>query len=160
MNKWLFTLITLTMVAALAIGCGQTTKATPEPTDMTTVIITMERQACKDQCPVYNLMIQGTGIALYEGMEFVKRVGGAQTSVSDEKLNQLIAEFQKIDFFSLEDSYEEQMIPDAPTVITSITIDNQTKTVKHYHGDTSAPKQLTELEDKIDEILNTEELIK
>jgi len=160
MKKWLWTVIVLMMVAVLAIGCGLTAKTTPVPTDIANVYITMERQGCQDQCPVYTIRIYGTGFAVFEGVEFVKRIGGAQTSVSEEKLKQLISEFQKIDFFSLEDNYEEQAVAGAPTVVTSITIDGQTKTVTHYHGDTSAPEQLTKLEDKIDEILNIDQLIK
>ena len=35
----------------------------------------------------------------------------------------------------------------------------ETKTIKHYHGDFSAPEELTELEDKIDEIVNSEQWI-
>lgn len=159
MKKWLCAGIVLTIVAALAIGCGQTAKATPVPTNIANVYITMERQACKGQCPVYSLMIYGTGSAVFQGVENVERIGGAQTSVSNEKIEQLVSEFLKIDFFSLEDSYEEHVITDAPTVITSITIDGQTKTVKHYHGDTNAPEELTELENTIDEILNIDQLI-
>jgi len=42
-----------------------------------------------------------------------------------------------------------------PSAFTSLTIDGDKKTVRHYHGDLSAPKELTILENKIDEIVNS-----
>jgi hypothetical protein len=65
-----------------------------------------------------------------------------------------------IDYFSLKDSYEEFMATDMPSAFTSLTVDGKTKTVRHYHGDFNAPKELTELEDKIDEIVNSNQWIK
>ena len=52
------------------------------------------------------------------------------------------------------------MATDMPSAFTSLTVDGKTKTVRHYHGDFSAPKELTELEDKIDEIVNSNQWIK
>lgn len=43
-----------------------------------------------------------------------------------------------------------------PSAITLLTINGKTKTVRHYHCDFSAPEQLTELEDIIDEIVNSD----
>jgi hypothetical protein len=51
----------------------------------------------------------------------------------------------------------EQKVTDLPYAITSITIGGQTKTVNHYYGDDSAPQQLTDLESKIDEIVNSKQ---
>jgi hypothetical protein len=43
------------------------------------------------------------------------------------------------------------------TLFTSIRINGRSKTIKHNHGcrGPKVPKELTELEDKIDEIVNT-----
>ena len=59
----------------------------------------------------------------------------------------------------MNDSYTERTITDAPSVITSIIIDGKTKSIEHYHGDFSAPEALTQLEDKIDEIVNSNQWI-
>ena len=161
MKKWLLAVLVLTLAAALVTGCAGKPKMTPTPTDISGVVIKIERTACKDNCPVYMLTINGSGSAQYDGQMNVKRIGGAATSVNEEKINQLMSEFQKIDFFALSDNYTAGSSTDFPTVITSITIDGKKKTVNHYHGDTSAPKQLTTLENRIDEILNiTDQLIK
>jgi len=83
-----------------------------------------------------------------------------QTTISEDKIRQLVSEFQKIDYFSLRDSYEERNVTDMPSAFTSLTINGDKKTVRHYHGDLGAPKELTELENKIDEIVNSNQWIK
>ena len=85
--------------------------------------------------------------------------GNAESTISQEEIEQLVAEFEKVDYFSLNDSYSERTITDAPYVITSITIDGKTKSIEHYHGDFSAPETLTQLEDKIDEIVNSNQWV-
>ncbi|UCC16738.1 MAG: hypothetical protein JSU58_10300 [Dehalococcoidales bacterium] len=123
------------------------------------VVITLERTACHGFCPIYSLTIHGDGTVIYEGEDFVKTVGRANSVISKEKVEQLISEFEKVDYDSLKNAYTEKTITDAPTVITSITRNGKTKTVEHYHGDFSAPEKLTELEDKVDEIVNSEQWV-
>jgi hypothetical protein len=69
-------------------------------------------------------------------------------------------EFEKADYFSLNDSYTKFGKSDMPSANTAISLGGQTKAIKHYLGDISAPKKLTELEDKIDEIANSAQWIK
>ena len=75
-------------------------------------------------------------------------------------MRQLVSEFQTIDYFSLDNEYTYTDATDMPLATTSITINGQTKTIAHYHGDLSAPKELTELENKIDDIVSTERWVK
>jgi hypothetical protein len=68
-----------------------------------------------------------------------------------------------VKFFSLEDDYMEdrrvcdELATDNPTAYTSIRINGKSKTIKHYHGcrGPKVPKELTELENNIDKIVNT-----
>jgi D-alanyl-D-alanine carboxypeptidase len=124
------------------------------------LVITLERTPCHGFCPVYKLTIDGDGTVVYEGIDFVSTKNREETTISREKIEQLIEEFESIDYFSLNDKYTELTITDAPSAITSITLGGKTKTIEHYHGDFSAPEELTELEDKIDEIVNSEQWIK
>jgi hypothetical protein len=39
-------------------------------------------------------------------------------------------------------------------------MDGKTKTIKHNGGDLTAPKQLTALENRIDEIVNSDQWVK
>jgi hypothetical protein len=125
------------------------------PENIRNAVITLERTPCFGACPVYTLTIYGTGRVVYEGIDYVNVTGTREGSISDEQVMSLISRFTEIDYFSLNDSYEQFNKSDMPSAITSITMNELTKTVRHYHGDTSAPEVLTELEDFIDETVNS-----
>jgi hypothetical protein len=120
----------------------------------------LERTACHGTCPVYKLTISDNGTFIFEGKEYVKTTGIKQTTVSKSVVDQIVSEFNKINYFSLNDSYITMTITDQANVITSITLNGKTKTIKHYLGDLNAPKQLTDLENKIDQIVNSDQWIK
>jgi Domain of unknown function (DUF6438) len=98
---------------------------------------------------------------VFEGRRFVKQEGASiKSSVSRERLKQLMGEFDRVNYFSLEDDYSEIRLScptDQPSAITSIRINGKSKTINHYLGclEPKVPKGLTELENKIDEIVNT-----
>ena len=158
MKKGLVAIIILVALMLIVADCART--QTPTPTNLDEVVITLERTVCFGTCPEYKLTIYGNGTVEYEGKRFVKIEGKRTIAISEEKIRQLFSEFKKIDYFSLNDSYEEFMATDMPSAFTSLTVDGKTKTVRHYHGDFSAPKELTDLENKIDEIVNSNQWIK
>jgi hypothetical protein len=158
MKKVLLVVLIVCLTVTGLGGCNAE-EDTPED-NLDEIIITLERTACYGFCPIYTLTIHGDGTVIYKGEDFVETVGKAETMISKEKVEQLISEFEKVDYDSLKDSYTERTITDAPSVITSITRNGKTKTVEHYHGDFNAPEKLTELEDKIDEIVNSDQWIK
>jgi hypothetical protein len=124
------------------------------------VVIKLERGACFGSCPVYTLTIFGNGTVVYEGEDFVQTKGSRETTISTDAINQLVSDFDKANYFSLNDSYTGFGVSDMPFVTTSIRIGGRTKAIKHYLGDRSAPQQLTELENRIDEVANSEQWIK
>jgi hypothetical protein len=156
--KKLWLLATILILSISLAGCSKT--QTPQPSDIKNVVITLERTVCFGACPEYTLTIWGDGTVTYEGRRFVKIEGTRTITINEEKIRQLLSEFQRVDYFSLDDSYEEFGATDMPSAITSLTINGKTKTVRHYHGDFTAPEQLTELEDRIDEIVNSDQWIK
>jgi len=129
-----------------------------EPTDIKNVVITLKRSGCFGICPFYNLTIHGNGTVIYEGIANVNTTGIQISNISENTVKQLISEFKKINYFSLnETEIASHVVYDAPIFITSLTINGKTKTINHY--ETTEPKQLTELEDKIDEIVNSSQWI-
>jgi len=164
MSKLAIVLVPLLILALIigAVGCdggngegAATLTPTPTTNGLAGLAITLERTVCFGACPVYELTVYGNGTVVYEGRQFVRVVGTRTTIISQEKVRQLVSEFERIDYFALCDSYEDYMVTDLPFAITSITIDERTKTVRHYHGDLSAPEELTELENRIDEIVDS-----
>jgi hypothetical protein len=128
------------------------------------LMITLERTVCFGACPDYKLTITADGAVVFEGRQFVKQEGATiKSAISQERLKQLMAEFDKVRFFSLEDNYSDnrrvcdELWTDNPSAFTSIRINGKSKTIDHYHGcrGPKVPKELTELENKIDEIVNT-----
>jgi hypothetical protein len=151
-------------VFGLATGChnagysGHTVIPQNIPQDL---MITLERTECFGFCPVYKLTITTDGAVIFEGRRFVKQEGVTiKSAISKERLKQLMAEFDRVKFFSLEDDYSEIRLScptDQPSAITSIRINGRSKRINHYLGcgEPKVPKALTELENKIDEIVNT-----
>ncbi|MDQ4122238.1 MAG: hypothetical protein M3209_12430 [Acidobacteriota bacterium] len=94
-----------------------------------------------------------------------------KSKISKEQLRQLISEFEKIDFYSLNSTFESpdknsqsdcpELWFDSATTVTSITIKGKTKQVEHYHGcqGSEAMKKLTNLENKIDETVNIKQWV-
>ena len=95
-----------------------------------------------------------------------------RTTIAVENVAALVAEFERINFFSLRDRYAkiEDGCPGVWTdhggAETSITINGKSKTIGHYHGCLEAnhgptyPAQLTNLELRIDEVVNTKQWLK
>ena len=155
MNRLFLVIAVLLAVVVISAGCGKPSI----PDDISDVIVTLERGPCFGACPVYSLTVYGDGRVIYDGIRFVKIEGTRTTTVSEEKVRQLVGEFYAVDYFSLNDEYTHADATDMPSATTSITIGGKTKTIIHYHGDFSAPDELTALEDKIDEIVSTRQWI-
>ena len=133
-------------------------------------VITLDRSACYGYCPEYTLTISGDGSVVFVLRMNGKEVRKVTSIISQEKLKEIIKEFNKADYFSLKDKYinqEDDGCPeywtDQPDVNTSIKTNGRIKSISHYHGcrenrgRTIYPKGLTELERKIDEIVNTKQ---
>jgi hypothetical protein len=95
-----------------------------------------------------------------------------QSRVQIETVAALVAEFERVKFFSLKDRYAENedgcpggVWTDGSAAQVSITINGKSKTIFHYHGcldenHRSYPAELTALELKIDELVNTKQWLK
>ncbi|HEV2837056.1 MAG TPA: DUF6438 domain-containing protein [Pyrinomonadaceae bacterium] len=133
----------------------------------TVPVITLQRTGCFGDCPIYKVAIYDDGRVAYEGVEFVKRKGQAKGQITTEALQELVREFEKIDYFNLEDNYggDSRLCPeswtDYPSATTSLNWKDKKKTVRHYHGcrGSALLDQLTALEDKIDKAVNTKRWI-
>ena len=116
-------------------------------------VITMERHSTGGQSPVYSLTILGNGKIVYRGIKNVKVSGTRTAQLSKSDIKELVDEFINIYYFALKDRYDEANILGLPSVTTSITLDEKTKSIFHNQG-SPAPRGLSTLEDKIDEITN------
>jgi len=150
-----FIWITLTVV--ILASCASTSSAVSTGSSFT--MITLERTPCFGRCPVYKVSIYGDGTVRYDGKEYVKVKGGQTRIISPEQVRQLRAEFEQASYFSFKENYDTITFTDAPLAITSATIDGRTKRVRHYLGDGTAPRELTVLEERIDEVSGAREWV-
>ncbi len=119
-------------------------------------VITMKRTMCYGTCPAYKLAVYRNGTVEYEGKQFVRIKGHRTAFIGKEKVEQLISDFRKARFFSLQDVYENRMT-DMPSVILSFTDNGVTKTVIHHRGSRTVPEQLFSLEQKVDTVVNSKQ---
>ncbi len=131
-------------------------------------LITLERTECYGTCPSYKVTISADGTVTFEGCRFVKQVGHAKSNISQQQLQGLVSAFEKINYFSLRDRYEDyhdgckQWWTDSPTAITSIRINGKTKSVRHYYGCGGVDEldYLKDLEQAIDTAVNSAQWVR
>ena len=103
MKRYLIALTFSVIVILSLTGCaGKYTNGEPNYKDM---VITLERTPCHGFCPVYKLTIRGDGTVVYEGKDYVNTKGKEETTISQDKIDKLVQEFKRIDYFSLNDEY-------------------------------------------------------
>jgi len=114
--------------------------------------------------PTYSLTIFGHGKVIYNGVENVKNMGIIESSITHEKIVDILKIFKDINFFSIDEFQNINLSENKPYTIISITIpkgEKETikKTIKYVHGDKNVPKELKFLEDKIDEMVNSKKWV-
>ncbi len=119
--------------------------------------VTLERTACFGTCPIYTVTIYTDGRVVYDGRDFVDVSGAQESQIDPADVSALVTYMQDNGYFELEDAYNEVLITDMPSAITSLTVDGQTKRIDHYFGDESAPFVLQQIENRIDQLANTEQ---
>ena len=127
------------------------------PENLDDIEIILERTACYGTCPIYSVTIDGDGNVTYEGTQFVKTLGVQMYNIPQSSVEELVALVYQTNYFSLNDRYEFSAT-DLPTVITTVRIGDDTKTVENYGG--AGPDRLSDVEAKIDELTDSESLWK
>ncbi|HYV06910.1 MAG TPA: DUF6438 domain-containing protein [Blastocatellia bacterium] len=148
----------LTVGGRLGIQASEAAQQVPRDT-----LITLERTVCYGMCPSYKLTISADGAVVFEGRRFVKTTGTVQSTISQEKLLELISRFEKINYFQLKNRYEHpadgcaEVVTDHPSANTSIRINGKSMSIRHYYGCTGMEvlDDLTKLEQAIDDAVDT-----
>lgn len=155
------TFFSLHSLAATSVG------ADPGSVPSNTVI-TLQRGGCEKRCAVYKIIVFADGTVIYHGQYYVRRNGPGLNRVDVSVIRRLIEDFQAINYFSLKDQYgygdEEEcssVLSDASVAMTSIVTGGRSKAITHHHRCVGpVPEQLTQLEDKIDQLANSSHWIK
>lgn len=145
----------------------------PEKIDPANFSVQLARTECYGKCPVYTVNVQPDGKVQFIGVKNT-RVNVVEDTLGREKLDELAAEINKADIFAFKNAYTPDSgncpskATDNSTVKLLVESGQKRKAIEHYLGclemkeayTTKFPPGLSELENKIDEIIGTERWIK
>ena len=125
--------------------------------------VTLQRSVCFGPCPVYTASVDASGRVQYDGTRCVAVYGHQESRLSRGRLRALMAAFEDIDFFALQDvyrsdeSYCEPGSFDGTVIVTTLRMNGMEKTVRDWHGcnaqDVAA--RLDAFERQVDDLLGT-----
>jgi len=140
------------------------TPTTPTPMPTPVSPSTLERSICLGSCPAYTVSVDASGLVQYDGTRCVAVYGHQESSLSQQRLGDLVAAFQDVDFFALQDVYRSDdgsgCAPgffDGTVVAITLRMSGMAKTVKDWHGcnPQEVATKLDVFERRVDEILGT-----
>lgn len=121
--------------------------------------ITLQRTGCLGLCPVYTVSLGLDGIH-FNGRFYVASIGDETAHIDPDRVRALAEKFIAADFYSMAKSYRAAWT-DSPTYILTLTIDGRTKSIEDYEGPSvGMPAVITELEDEVDKMAQSERWIK
>ena len=162
-------IIFLFLFGVILVNCGKSSLQS-EQTAPTDFVLNLEKTQCLGNCPVYKLEVLQNGFFSFEEFglsdkdsSFTESKGKIENTISQEKIDQLIFEVDKVNFFSLSADVGEagNCATDHSTVIISIQLRGKEKKINHDLGcaGTADLNKLEDLENKIDEIVETKRWI-
>jgi hypothetical protein len=102
---------------------------------------------------VYNIAAHEDGTVVFMGIANVNEIG-VQVRETDAATITSIAQIaQLLGYFDWQDSYEERIMTDQATIITSIRWEDQFKRIVRYDGDPNAPVGIVWTEENIDRLV-------
>jgi hypothetical protein len=125
---------------ALVTACGRepvapvaTETAAPYaiPSDL---LITLERTWCLGTCPIYEVSIDAQGRVAWRGQDYVDLPGEQSAQIPLDRVRELLARFEAIDFDALHDSYDVA-VTDIPGAFISLRRNATSKRVFVRGGD-------------------------
>lgn len=144
--RFLFILISI----AVVFSCKSTKKSVDAASlQESTLVISMKKTACYGTCPVYEIQIYGDLSVKLKGEQHIDLIGDFESSISQERLDQLKEKFREADFFSFEEKYWEAYT-DLPTTYVYFNDDGKELQVMDYVG---APDSLKDLEKEVGMLL-------
>ncbi len=115
---------------ALLTACGASNNATALKRKGTEFTFKVSTTPCFGECPVYDLTIKESGLAVYNGKNFPDTKGEIFKSLPDEEMDSLRMVLANSGFFEMDSVYDEPSVTDLPGTTLTLTLGNSsTKTV-------------------------------
>jgi hypothetical protein len=114
-------------------------------------VITLARTRCFGSCPAYKVSIYGSGRVDFDGQAFVCEKAPAPAQIDRSSVRQLVNGLIAVDFDGMP-SYTQEDATDGYTATVTLSRRNHVHAVRHYHGSASAPRLLSWIENRVDEV--------
>jgi Domain of unknown function (DUF6438) len=129
---------------------SQRISSQPGPQDLDDdTMISLQRAQCFGSCPAYQISIFGSGRVEFRGDAFVCEKGAARAQIDSASIQTLLKGLAIVAFDNMP-NYTREDATDAPTVTVTLKRPTGLHVVRHYHGDSTAPRLLNWIEDRID----------
>ncbi|MGV3620780.1 MAG: DUF6438 domain-containing protein [Archangium sp.] len=152
------------MVLAL-VSCKSTPEKAPEEDVKTApvteakpddLLLSLKRTPCFGRCPVYTVQVFADGRVRWVGDANVRERGEREARLSADEVAKIAARIDASDFATWKTDYMNHQVTDMPGAVLTW----KGKTIRHYHGDESAPVDLMALETELDVLLGTAKWIR
>lgn len=117
----------------------------------------IKRGVCYGTCPSYEMKIYNSGFVEMTGIRAVDLIGDYTTTITADQMRAFIEKAESINYFSMEDAYDNEMVTDLPETKTSIVIDGKRKEVRRRYN---FPKEIVAFETLFDSLLKSEKWTK
>lgn len=115
-----------------------------------TIYAKYRRTACFGRCPILQLEMYKSGYTIYEGIKWVDKEGVFYAYIDQKDLAELMSTAKAIDFFNMQDEYDQKNVSDLPSRIIFLNDKGTKKEVKNrYQG----PIELKQLQAKFDSLI-------
>ncbi len=108
-----------------------------------------EKTACFGMCPIFKLTVYKSGLAYYEGMKNVDKIGLYEGRIAADELNKLMNSAEQINYFGMEAVYDGK-VTDLPSTIYVINNGERKQVIDRYQG----PRELDGLSAQFNEMIS------
>lgn len=135
MRRALLVAVVLVAAACATIRSNPHPPGPNAPAGPAPLLAAIEREPCFGFCPVCRAEVLAGGTLRYRGVRWVKLTGEHVDRLRPDQLDELADAFQAARFETFAPSDEQMHVTDLSTV----TLTWRGHTVRHYHGDRTAP---------------------
>lgn len=118
-----------------------------------TARIELTKTVCYGTCPDYTFTLDISGKATYYGRTHVTKTGVFEKTFTREEVRAIIDLFEKSNFWGFQDKYINEGVSDMPSVYLTFEHNGKQKKIEDQFG---SPKELKELQKKVEEMANSE----
>jgi hypothetical protein len=118
--------------------------------DIDTLFSVYQRTACFGRCPVLKLSLYKSGLMVYEAIKWAEPEGLWFAWTDEATMSEIMATAEDIDFFSLDDEYDQSNVTDLPSTLYTINKGGNHKKIKARY---QAPEELKQLQAKFDALI-------